>query len=60
MSLIKRAKPATASVEMRTITIPLDAYRSEKNAEVKDTGGISSEYALMCHALKSTHQRNQP
>ena len=51
--LRKRAKPATASVETRIIIMPLDAYWSEKNAEVKDTGGMRSEYALARRALKT-------
>ena len=37
----------------RIIAIPLDAYRSEKNAEVKDTA-ILNKYALMCRAFKKT------
>jgi hypothetical protein len=40
-------------MEMRIITIPLDAYRSESNAEVKDTGGINNEYALDVQCLKT-------
>ena len=40
-------------METRIITIPLDAYRSEKNAEVKDTGAIISEYASMRPVLKT-------
>jgi hypothetical protein len=42
-SLRKIAKPATACKEAKAIIIPLDAYRSERYAEVKVTGGISSE-----------------
>ena len=38
------------------ITIPLNAYRSEMNAEVKVTEGIRSEYnmLLLCRAFKKT------
>ena len=39
-------------METRIIITPLDTYKFEKNAEAKVTG-ISSEYALICHALKS-------
>jgi hypothetical protein len=46
-------------METRIIVIPLDAYRSEKNAEVKVTGGINSE-CLDVPCLKNTHQRTQP
>ena len=39
-------------METRIIITPLDTYKFEKNAEAKVTG-ISSEYALICHALKT-------